>query len=90
MLLEGYGTNADATDRSVALQDSLSDVADPGLGHRIEAKLLDDPRIDGATVTVTPDGEEVTIAIRLEVDGEEMGIDIVTDTFGRLVRVGAP
>lgn len=88
MVFESFGTNADATDRSVALEDSLSGPTDPGLRHRVESKLTEDPRIDAAQVTLTDQGDGKTrVDIKLQADAKELGVTLTFDSAGNVTRV---
>mgnify|MGYP006921385996 CR=1 FL=1 len=87
MLLEGYGTNVSAPERSLALDDALGGASAPNLRHWIETKLTDDPRIDAVECTLTDEGNGSTrIALRLQVDGDELGITLIYDAAGNVAR----
>ncbi len=88
MLFESFGTNADAPDRSIALEDALSGPLDPGLRHRIETKLTDDPRIDAAQATMTDEGNGITrIELKLQANQTELGVTLTFDGAGNVTRV---
>lgn len=88
MLFESFGTNADAPDRSIALEDALSGPTDPALRHRIESKLTDDPRIDAAQATLTDEGNNIVrIDLKLQVNGQELGAAYTFDGAGNVTRV---
>lgn len=53
-LLEAYGSNPDAPERGIGLEEMLSGPVDPTLAHRIETMLRDnDDRIDSAKVSIS-------------------------------------
>jgi hypothetical protein len=88
MLLESYRTNVDALERSIGLEDALSGPTDPGLRHRIETKLSDDPRIDAAKAVLTAtDNQTVRVDLFLQVNGAELGISLEYDAAGNLKRI---
>lgn len=87
MLLESYRTNVNALDRSIGLEDALSGANDPGLRHRIETKLTDDPRIDAARVVLTPiDSQTLRVELFLQLSASELKITLVYDAAGNLTR----
>lgn len=86
MLFESYGTNADNTERSIGLEDALSGPSDPGLRHRVETKLSDDPRIDAAEATITQTGSLVNIALKIQANQTELGIALDFDGNGNVKR----
>ena len=88
MLLESYGTNISDPERSIGLEDALSGSADRGLRHRIETKLTQDPRIDAAECTLTDEGSGVVrVQLRIQANGDELGIELTYDAAGNLVRI---
>ncbi len=88
MLFESFGTNCDAPARSIGLEDGLSGPTDPGLRHRIEQKLTDDPRIDAAQATLTDVGNGITqIALTLQANQQELGVTLTFDGAGNVQRV---
>lgn len=87
MLFESYGSNPDAPNRSIGLEDALSGPVDPGLKHRIERKLSDDVRIIGAQATLTQlDNGSVQIDLKIQANESELGISLVFDGSGNLQR----
>lgn len=87
MLFESFGSNCDAPDRSIALEDGLSGPKDPGLRHRIENKLCDDPRIDAAEAVLAQAGESVQITLKIQANQTELGIALEFDGAGNLRRL---
>lgn len=87
MLFESFGTNADAPDRSIGLEDALSAPTDPSLRHRIELKLTDDPRIDAAEATlVSVDDTHTRIDLKIQANATELGVALIFDGAGNLQR----
>lgn len=87
MLLEAYGSNPDAPERSIGLEDALNGPTDPSLSHRIEAKLTDDPRINAARAVITANGRSgQRIALTIQVNETELGITLVRDALGNIRR----
>lgn len=87
MLLESYGSNPDVTDRSIGLEDALSGQIAPDLRHRIETKLQEDARIDAAEAVVSLiDASHVSIALRVQTNQSELGVTLVFDGAGNVVR----
>ena len=87
MLFESYGSNPDAPNRSIGLEDALSGPVDPGLKHRIERKLADDPRVIGAEATLTQSSDGTTrIDLKIQANESELGISLVFDGSGNLQR----
>lgn len=87
MLFESFGSNADRPEGSIGLEDALSGPSDPGLRHRIETKLCDDPRIDAAQVTLTAvDDTHVQIDLKIQADQTELGVSLVFDGAGNVQR----
>ncbi len=90
MLLESYGSNCDATTRSIGLEDALSGPENPGLRHFIQTKLTDDPRIDAAEVTITSTGDNTTrIDVAIQANESELGVSFETDGNGTVRRVAS-
>lgn len=87
-VLESFGSNPDATERSIALEDALNGPVDPTLRHRIEAKLNEDPRIDAVRAEMTALGTSgIRIALTVQADEKELGITFETDAAGNIRRV---
>lgn len=87
MLFESYGSNVDARERSVGLEDALSGPVNPGLKRYIEKKLSDDPRVIGAQATITQlDDGTVRIDLKIQANESELGISLVFDGSGNLQR----
>jgi hypothetical protein len=87
-LFESFGSNADRPDGSIGLEDALSGPSDPGLRHRIETKLSDDPRIDAVEVKfVQIDPTQVRLDLRIQANQTALGIAIVFDGAGNVRRV---
>lgn len=86
MLLEAIGSNADATDRSIGMDDALSGAKDPGLKHRIEQKLTDDPRISAANaIFEAVNDTDTKISLQLQVDETQLGVSVTVDAAGNVV-----
>ncbi len=85
MLIESYGSNLDAPDRGIGIEDALSGFVDDGLAQRIEAQLRDDDRIESVEVRVSrTDGQaspQAGATFRIEIDIEANGeaLDLVFD-----------
>lgn len=87
MLFESYGSNPDAPQRSIGLEDALSGPIDTGLKYQIESKLTNDLRIVGAQATLTKlDGGTVRIDLQIQANESELGIALVFDGAGNLTR----
>jgi hypothetical protein len=87
LLLESIGSNCDAPDRSIGLDDALSGQPDLSLKHRIEQKLMDDPRILAArAIFTTISDDKIQIELQIQVDQTQLGITVVVDAAGNLVR----
>ena len=85
MLLESYGSNPDALERSIDLEAALSGPEDPALAHRIESKLREDDRIDDAEVTITEEGDAIrNVEIRIVANEGELGITFDVDASGKV------
>ncbi len=88
MLLESFGTNVDAPDRSIGLEDALSGAGVAGLRHLIETKLESDARIDKASAVLTDlGGGKIRVSLTLEVNGAELGMVFDSDGNGLVTRV---
>lgn len=89
-LLETYGSNPDVLTRGAGLVAALSGPANrlPGMRAQIEAQLRDDVRISNATVDIraTDARGAYAIEIVLDVNGTEIGIDLVVDSAGGVRR----
>ena len=87
MLLESYRTNVNDLERSIGLEDALSGATDPGLRHRIETKLADDPRIDAARAVLTlVDPQTVRIELFLQISATELKVTLIYDAAGNITR----
>lgn len=87
-LLESWGTNLDAPDRSIGLEDQLSAYSSPNLKNYIEKKLLDDDRISAVQATITQVGAVTNqISLSVEANEDELGIVLQFDGAGNVVRV---
>ena len=87
-LLESWGTNIDAPDRSIGLEDQLSANRLPNLKNYIEKKLLEDDRITAVQATITQVGAVTTqISLAIEANEDELGIVLQFDGAGNVVRV---
>lgn len=87
-LFESFGTNCDAPQRSIGLEDALSGRADPGLVHRIETKLADDPRILAVQATLSQvDDTTYQVDLTIVANEGELGISLQYDGAGNVVRV---
>jgi hypothetical protein len=86
MLLEDFGSNADAPNRSIGLEAALSGTSDPSLKHRVETRLADDPRIIAveATFVQVENGpsDDITITLRIQADAGTLGIELLFDGAG--------
>ncbi len=88
MLLESYGSNLSAPERSIGLEDGLSGPLDPTLKHRVETKLMQDARISAAAVTLSQvDPTTMLVAMQLQVNGAALGITLQYDAAGNVQRV---
>lgn len=85
-LLEDFGTNPDAPNRSIGLEAALSGASDPSLKHRIEVRLADDPRIIAvdADFTQVENGasDAITLTLRIQADAGELGVELLFDGAG--------
>lgn len=83
MLLESYGSNCDAIGRSIGLEDQLSGSDLVSIRHLIETKLVEDPRIDAATATLTDKGGgSIQIDVSIQYDTTALGISVIVDGNG--------
>lgn len=87
MLLESYGTNIDASSRSIGLQDYLSGSPSSTLKNFIEGKLNSDSRVDQSSVEIALTSTNwYKIDIKLVLNETELGISLLYDGSGNVVR----
>jgi len=79
-LIETPGSNPDDPDAGLGIEDALSGVGGgTALGHRIEAELQKDSRVDACQAVVTSDGDGAFgISIAVQPNAEELGADAAT------------
>jgi hypothetical protein len=90
MLLEAYGTNPDARERGIGIEDALSGSDLTGLRRRIEDSIGRDSRVTAVAANLSfVDAAEKTILveIKIQADEQELGIALQFDGQGRVVRV---
>jgi len=87
MILESFGSNAAATDRSVGLEDELSSASSPAaIKHRIETKLCDDPRIIAVEIVFSEvdsqAGSALDVELKIQANAGELGVTLLFDGSG--------
>lgn len=91
LLLEAYGSNPDALTRGAGLTGALSgpDKRIPTIRAQIESQLHDDTRLSNATVSIQPTDTRGSyrVDLVLTVNGDELGVTLLTDSAGGVRRV---
>ncbi len=91
ILLEVFGSNPDVTTRGVGLVQALSGPANriPGMEAHAKSQLEDDPRIDRATVTISPTDARGAYRVDLVilVNNVELGAAYAVDSAGGVRRI---
>src|SRR5262249_27844450 len=87
-LIEPRGANLDDPDRGLGIEDRLSGVVDPELKKQIETEFKKDERVHAVSAQITElAAGEFRVEIAVQADEGELGLVLVSDAEGNVVRV---